>query len=81
MVLSNLQVILSFAKTPPEAILIHVTCYTPALYVIDFTCALDFGEAKERFSPSQSTRSDAMGSSHPSLEPVDSATPYSASLS
>jgi hypothetical protein len=26
-------------------ILIHVTCYTASLYVIDFTCALDFGEA------------------------------------
>jgi hypothetical protein len=34
-----------------------------------------------RFSPSQSTRPDAMGSSHPTLEPVDSATPDSAFLS
>jgi hypothetical protein len=34
----------------------------------------------EHFSPSQSTRPDAMGSSYPSLEPVDSATLYSASL-
>ena len=37
---------LSLAKTPREAILVHVTCYTAALYVIDFTCALDFGEAQ-----------------------------------
>jgi hypothetical protein len=36
---------LSFAKTPHEAILVHVTCYAVSLYVIDFTCALDFGEA------------------------------------
>lgn len=36
---------LSFAKTPHEAILIHVTCYTASLYVIDFTCAPNFGEA------------------------------------
>ena len=36
---------LSFAKTPHEAILVHVTCYTASLYVIDFTCALDIGEA------------------------------------
>jgi hypothetical protein len=38
--------ILSFAKTPHEAILIRVTCYTASLYVIDFTCALNFGEAQ-----------------------------------
>src|SRR5882672_3025353 len=38
---------LSFAKTPHEAILIRVTCYTASLYVIDFTCALNFGEAQE----------------------------------
>jgi hypothetical protein len=37
--------ILSLAKTPHEAILVHVTCYTASLFVIDFTCALDFGEA------------------------------------
>ena len=37
---------LSFAKTPHEAILVHVTCYAVSLYVIDFTCALDFGEAQ-----------------------------------
>jgi hypothetical protein len=39
-------VMLSFAKTPHEAILIRVTCYTASLYVIDFTCALNFGEAQ-----------------------------------
>ena len=38
---------LSFAKTPHEAILVHVTCYAVSLYVIDFTCALDFGEARQ----------------------------------
>jgi DNA-binding NarL/FixJ family response regulator len=37
---------LSLAKTQHEAILVHVTCYTASLYVIDFTCALDFGEAQ-----------------------------------
>jgi len=37
---------LSFAKTPHEAILVHVTCYALSLYVIDFICALDFGEAQ-----------------------------------
>ena len=37
---------LSFAKTPHEAILVHVTCYAVSLYVIDFTCALGFGEAQ-----------------------------------
>jgi hypothetical protein len=37
---------LSFAKTPHEAILVHVTCYAVCFYVIDFTCALDFGEAQ-----------------------------------
>src|SRR5258706_7482943 len=37
---------LSFAKTPHEAILVHVTCYAVSLYVIDSTCALDFGEAQ-----------------------------------
>ncbi len=38
---------LSFAKTPHEAILVHVTCYMASLYVIDFTWALDFGEAQD----------------------------------
>jgi hypothetical protein len=37
---------LSFAKTPHQAILIRVTCYTTSLYVIDFTCALNFGDAQ-----------------------------------
>lgn len=37
---------LSFAKTPHEAIFIHVTCYTTSLYVIDFICAPNFGEAQ-----------------------------------
>jgi hypothetical protein len=32
---------LSFAKTPHEAILVHVASYAVSLYVIDFTCALD----------------------------------------
>src|SRR5271169_3156430 len=41
---------LSFAKTPHEAILIRVTCYTASLYVIDFTCALNFGEAQPHSS-------------------------------
>jgi len=39
---------LSFAKTPHEAILVHVTCYAASLYVIDSTCALDFGEAQAK---------------------------------
>jgi len=38
--------VLWFAKTPHEAILIHVTCYTASFYIIDFTRALDFGEAQ-----------------------------------
>ena len=37
---------LSFAKIPHEAILVHVTCYMASLYVIDFTCAPNFGEAQ-----------------------------------
>jgi hypothetical protein len=45
---STLPLILSFAKTPHEAILVHVTCYAVSLYVIDSTCALDFGEAQPR---------------------------------
>jgi len=43
---SGLEPPLSFAKTPHEAILVHVTCYAVSLYVIDFTCALDFGEGR-----------------------------------
>lgn len=35
---------LSFAKTPHDAILVHVTFYAVSLYVI----ALDFGEAQPR---------------------------------
>jgi hypothetical protein len=42
----ELAIRLSFAKTPHEAILVHVTCYAVSSYVIDFTCALDFGEAQ-----------------------------------
>src|SRR5260370_16026456 len=44
--MTQLVDILSFAKTPAQrAILIHVTCYTASLYVIDFTRALNSGEA------------------------------------
>ena len=43
---------LSFAKTPHEAILVHVTCYAVSSYVIDFTCALDFGEAQAKLAES-----------------------------
>jgi len=38
---------LFFAKTPHEALFIHVTCYAASMYVIDFICALSFGEAQD----------------------------------
>jgi|SRR6266403_4327445 len=34
-----------FAKTPHEAVLIHVICYTTSLYFIDLKRALNFGDA------------------------------------
>src|SRR5712664_4207290 len=34
-----------------RAILIHVTCYTASLYVIDFTRALNSGEAQAKTYP------------------------------
>jgi hypothetical protein len=48
---------LSFAKTPHQAILIRVTCYTTSLYVIDFTCALNFGDAQAESSLTENVRS------------------------
>jgi hypothetical protein len=35
---------LSLAKTPRRLNVIHVTCETTSSYVIDYRCALDFGE-------------------------------------
>ena len=37
---------LSFAKTPQQLNAIPVTCYMTSSYVIDFQCALNFGEAQ-----------------------------------
>jgi hypothetical protein len=37
---------LSLAKTPRRLNVIHVTCDTTSSYVIDFRCALDFGEGQ-----------------------------------
>ena len=37
---------LSVAKTPRRLNHIHVTCCTISLYVVDFKCALNFGEAQ-----------------------------------
>src|SRR6202795_1522459 len=39
---------LSFAKTPQQLNAIPVTCYMTSSYVIDFQCALNFGEALAR---------------------------------
>jgi hypothetical protein len=37
---------LCFAKTPQRPNVMHVTCYTTSLYLIDFKCALNFGEGQ-----------------------------------
>jgi hypothetical protein len=47
---------LFFAKTPHEALFIHVTCYAASMYVIDFICALSFGEAHPRLSTFSTAR-------------------------
>jgi hypothetical protein len=38
---------LRFVKTRQRLNILHLTCYTTSLYVIDFKCALDFGEAHQ----------------------------------
>jgi hypothetical protein len=37
----------SFAKTPQQRNVNHVTCCTALLYVIDFKCALNFREGQD----------------------------------
>jgi hypothetical protein len=41
---------LSFAKTPRQLNFIHVTCYTVALYVVDFKCTPNFDEAQAKLA-------------------------------
>ena len=47
----DLLLALSVAKTPRRLNLIHVTCCTISLYVVDFKRALDFGEAHPAAGP------------------------------
>jgi hypothetical protein len=39
---------MSFAKTPQQLNVIHVTCYTTSSYVIHFKCVPNFGEGQEQ---------------------------------
>jgi hypothetical protein len=42
---------LSLAKTPRRLNVMHVTCDTTSSHVIDFKCALDFGEGQPTTQP------------------------------
>jgi hypothetical protein len=47
--IQDIQLSLSLAKTPQQLNVLHVTCYTPSLYVIHFKRALNSREAQERW--------------------------------
>src|SRR5271167_3955089 len=61
--------VLFFAKTPhTKGSLIHVTCYTASLYVIDFTRALNFGEAHPKRTDGMRRQSYPKSICHARLE-------------